>query len=37
LASIGLAGLGYVMNKSAAKGITIGKNNYRLQYMDMSK
>jgi hypothetical protein len=37
LASIGLAGLGYVMNKSAAKGITIGKNNYRLQYMDMSR
>ena len=34
LSAIGLAGLGYLMNKSARKGITVGKNHYRLQYMN---
>ena len=34
LSAIGLAGLGYLMNKASSKGITIGKNHYRLQYMN---
>ena len=34
LSAIGLAGLGYLMNKSSGKGITIGKNHYHLQYMN---
>ncbi len=34
LSAIGLAGLGYLMNKSSRKGITIRKNHYRLQYMN---
>lgn len=35
-ASVGLAGLGYTMSKAGNKAITIGKNNYQLQYMNMS-
>jgi len=34
LSAIGLAGVGYLMNKASGKGITIGKKNYRLQYMN---
>ncbi|MCY7293115.1 MAG: hypothetical protein LH615_13135, partial [Ferruginibacter sp.] len=34
LSAIGLAGIGYLMNKASGKGIRIGKNNYRLQYMN---
>ena len=34
LSAIGLAGVGYLMNKSSRKGITIGRNHYRLQYMN---
>ncbi|RYY48802.1 MAG: hypothetical protein EOO06_09095 [Chitinophagaceae bacterium] len=33
-AAVGLGGLGYLMNKSASKGMVIG-NKYRLQYMKM--
>lgn len=33
-AAVGLGGLGYLMNKSAGKGIVIGKK-YTLQYMKM--
>lgn len=33
-AAAGLGGLGYLMNKSAGKGMTIGKK-YKLQYMKM--
>ena len=35
-AAVGLAGVGYLMNKVSGKGITIGKNNYRLQYMSVN-
>ncbi|MEO5943711.1 MAG: hypothetical protein ABIP30_11810 [Ferruginibacter sp.] len=34
-ASVGLAGLGYFMSKAGSKGIEVGKNHYRLQYMNM--
>lgn len=33
-AAVGLGGIGYLMNKSSGKGMTIGKK-YRLQYMKM--
>jgi hypothetical protein len=33
-AAVGLGGLGYLMNKSAGKGMVIGKK-YKLQYMKM--
>lgn len=35
-ASTGLAGLGYLMVKAGNKRIIIGKNNYKLKYMNMS-
>ncbi len=34
-AAVGLGGIGYLMNKSAGKGMIIGKK-YSLQYMDMN-
>ena len=33
-AAVGLAGVGYLLNKASGKGITIGKNHYHLQYMN---
>ena len=33
-AGAGLAGIGYLMNKGASKGITVGKKHFRLQYMN---
>ncbi|MEP6711739.1 MAG: hypothetical protein ABJA37_04945 [Ferruginibacter sp.] len=36
VASVGLAGLGYLMMKSGSKAIVVGRNNYNLQYMNMS-
>ena len=33
-AGAGLAAVGYLMSKGANKGITIGKRNYRLQYIN---
>jgi hypothetical protein len=35
-ASVGLAGLGYLMSKAGSKGIVVGKKHYRLQYMNMT-
>ena len=32
-AAAGLAAVGYLMNRSSNKGITVGKKHYRLQYM----
>ncbi len=31
-----LTGIGYLLNKNAAKGIVIGKKGYTLEYMDMT-
>jgi len=35
--AVGLAGLGYFMSKAGSKGIVVGKKNYRLQYMNMTR
>ncbi len=34
--SAGLAGIGYLMSKAGNKGIVIGKNKYRLEYIKLS-
>ncbi len=35
-ASIGLAGIGYLMSKAGNKGIIIGKNKYQLDYIKLT-
>lgn len=35
-ASAGLAGVGYLMSKAGNKGIVIGKNKYRLEYIKLT-
>ncbi|MEO7522513.1 MAG: hypothetical protein ABIT58_00385 [Ferruginibacter sp.] len=35
-ASVGLAGLGYLMSQAGSKPIVIGKKKYRLEYVDLS-
>ncbi|MEO5984092.1 MAG: hypothetical protein ABIP80_01225 [Ferruginibacter sp.] len=32
----GLAGLGFLMNKSGSSGIVMGKKGYKIEYMDMT-
>ena len=36
IASVGLAGVGYLMTKAGSKGIVIGKRKYRLEYVKLT-
>lgn len=36
IASAGLGLVGFLMTRSGSKGMVIGKNNYRLEYLNMS-